>query len=110
MNQTLQQAEARAEQRRRRYVSVEVHVSTYEMAEVPLSKIKTQDLVAELRDRERIGDDKFTADGELDDGYAMFTLDTGELHAIRHLYLTGREVEASDRCKRLLADMLGTAI
>lgn len=110
MSQTLQQAEARAEQRRRRYVSVEVHVSTYEMAEVPLAKIETKDLLAELRDRERNGNEKFTGDGELEEGYAMFTLGVAELWAIRHLYLTGREVEASDRCKRLLADMLGTAI
>lgn len=109
MSQTQQQAEVRSEQRRRRYVSVEVHVSTYEMAEVPLDKIPTDDLVGELRDRQRNGD-KFTTDGELEEGYAMFTLDVAELWAIRHLYLTGREVEASDLCKRLLADMLGTAI
>ena len=103
-------AEQRAEQRRRRTVSVEVHVSAYEMAEVPLSKIPTQDLMAELRDRERNGDDKFTGGGELEEGFAMFTLDVSELWAIRHLYLTGREVEASDRSRRMLADMLGTAI
>lgn len=110
MSQTQQQAEQRAAQRRRRFVSVEVEVNTYETVDVPLSKIPTQDLMNELKSR--LGDDKekFTPDGELEEGYAMFTLEVAELWAIRHLYLTGREVEASDRAKRLMADMLGTAI
>lgn len=103
------EADIRAEQRRSRTVSVEVHVSCYEIADVPMRKIPTEDLVAELRDRERDGE-KFTSDGELEEGYAMFTLDVSELWAIRHLYLVGREAEASDKARRLLADMLGTAI
>lgn len=112
MSNTQIRAEQLAAQRRerKRYVSVEVHVSTYETVDVPLHKIDTQALVNELTSRQRNGSANYTSDGDLEEGYAMFTLDVSELWAIRHLYLTGREVEASDRSKRLLADMLGTAI
>lgn len=109
--QTQKEAEQRAAKRRasRRSVEVEVHVSTYADATVYLDKISTADLLAELKERQEAGE-KWNDQGELEDGFAVFTLDVHELKAVRHLYLTGREVEASERCRRLLADMLGTAL
>lgn len=109
--QTQKEAEQRAAKRRasRRSVTVEVAIDTYADATVYLDKIPTDDLLAELKERQD-SRDKWNEHGELEDGFAVFTLDTGELSAIRHLYLMGREVEASERCRRLLADMLGTAL
>jgi hypothetical protein len=94
--------------RAQRYVSVEAHVSTYVDVEVSLSKVSTGDLLAELADRER--QPGWNEQGDLEDGMAVYTLRTDELRAIRHLYLIGREVEASDAARRLIADMLGTVI
>jgi len=96
--------------RERRYASVEVHVSEYVTAEVPLSDIPTDKLIAELKDRQHNPTALYTANGEIADGYGIFTLNVSELWAIRHLYMLGREAEASDRCRVLLADMLGTAL
>lgn len=103
-------AEALAKRRRqRRSVTVEVHVSEYVDATVYLDKIRTDDLRAELREREQNGD-VTNGQGDFDDGYQEFTLDRTELERIRHLFLIGRAVEASDACRVLLSDMLGTAI
>ena len=97
---------------RRRSVTVEVEVDTYVDATIYLDKIPLADLRAELRDRECAdrGSVKWNADGDLEDGFAVFSLELAKLEAIRHLYLIGRESEASDRCRALLADMLGTAL
>ena len=107
---TQQDAERLAVQRRarRRTVSVEVEISEYVDVQVPMSKISTEDLIAELRERE--GNGGVPVGGDMDEGHAMFRLDVAELHGIRHLFLIGREVEAAARCQRLLADMLGTAL
>jgi hypothetical protein len=94
---------------KRRSVNVEVEVSTYADATVYLDKIPTDDLLAELKERQEAGS-KWNDQGELEDGFAVFTLEVSELQACRHLYLIGREVEASERCRRLLSDMLGTAL
>lgn len=109
--QTQNEAKQRAARRRasRRSIEVEVHVSTYTDATVYLENIPTADLLAELKDRQDAGE-KWNEQGELEDGFAVFTLNVRELEMVRHLYLTGREVEASERCRRLLADMLGTAL
>jgi len=109
--QTLKEAEQKAAKRRasRRSVEVEVNISTYADATVYLDQISTDDLLAELKERQESGT-KWNDQGELEDGYQVFTLDVHELQTIRHLYLIGREVEASERCRRLLADMLGTAL
>lgn len=111
MLQTQKEAEQRATRRRasRRSVTVEVAIDTYADAKVYLDEIPTNDLLAELKDRQENGT-KWNDQGELEDGFAVFTLDVSDLAAIRHLFLIGREVEASDRCRRLLADMLGTAL
>ncbi len=95
---------------RRRSVTVEVEINAYEDVTVYLDKIPSADLLAELHDREKNGGSKWTADGELEDGYAEFTLEVARLESIRHLYLIGREAEASDKCRALLADMLGAAL
>ena len=100
---------ARREAKRRRSVEVEVHFSSYEMVDVELSKIPTADLVDELREREQNGAVS-NDQGDFEDGYQSFTLDRSELERIRHLFLIGREVEASGACRVLLADMLGTAL
>lgn len=109
--QTLKEAETRAAKRRasRRSVTVEVDVQTYADVTVYLDKIPTDDLLAELKERQE-SRSKWNDQGELEEGYAIFTLDVNELQTARHLYLIGREVEASERCRRLLADMLGTAL
>lgn len=111
---TQQAAEALAAKRRarRRSVTVEVEVDTYVDATIYLDKIPLADLRAELRDREcgDSGSTKWNDDGDLEDGFAAFTLELAKLEAIRHLYLIGRESEASDKCRALLADMLGTAL
>jgi hypothetical protein len=109
--QTQKEAEQRAARSRasRRSVTVEVAIDTYADATVYLDKIPTDDLLAELKERQEDGT-KWNDHGELEDGFAVFTLDLRELAALRHLYLIGREVEASERCRRLLADMLGTAL
>jgi hypothetical protein len=111
MNQGLKDALTLAAHRRalRRTVTVEVEVSAYTDATVYLDKIPTDDLLAELKERQEAGT-KWNDQGELEDGYQVFTLEVHELQTIRHLYLIGREVEASERCRRLLADMLGTAV
>lgn len=105
---TQRDAEQLAKRRRRRSVTVEVEVETYATATVYLSKIPTADLIAELKDRDAA--DKWNEDGDLEYGFAVFTLDTHELERVRHLFMLGREVEAGERCRRLIADMLGTAI
>jgi hypothetical protein len=109
--QTQKEAEQRAARRRasRRSVTVEVAIDTYADATVYLDKIPTDDLLAELKERQE-GGTKWNDQGELEDGFAVFRLETQELHSIRRLYLIGRELEASERCRRLLADMLGTAL
>ena len=109
--QTQKEAEQLAARRRasKRSVEVEVHVSTYVDATVYLDQIPTSDLLSELKDRQDAGE-KWNEQGELEDGFAVFTLNVRELEMVRHLYLIGREVEASERCRRLLADMLGTAL
>lgn len=109
--QTLKEAEQKAARRKavRRSVEVEVHVSTYSDATVYLDQIPTDALLAELNERQE-ADSKWNDQGELEDRYQVFTLAVHELQTIRHLYLIGREVEASERCRRLLADMLGTAL
>ncbi len=110
---TQQAAEALAAKRRakRRSVTVEVEVDTYADATIYLDEIPLADLRAELRARECAdsGGER-NADGDLEDGFAVFTLERAKLEAIHHLYLIGRESEASDRCRALLADMLGTAL
>lgn len=111
---TQQAAEALAAKRRarRRSVTVEVEVDTYVDATIYLDEIPLADLRAELRDREcgDSGGGERNADGALEDGFAVFTLERAKLEAIHHLYLIGRESEASDKCRALLADMLGTAL
>lgn len=108
---TLKETETRATQRRalRRSVTVEVDVHTYADATVYLDSIPTDDLLAELKERQE-DISKLNDQGELEEGYAGFTLNVHDLKTARHLYLIGREAEASDRCRRLLADMLGTAL
>ena len=111
MLQTQNEAEQRAARRRasRRSVTVEVAIDTYADATVYLDKIPTDDLLAELKERQEAGTE-WNEQGELEDGFAVFTLCMGDLKAIRQLFLVGREVEASARCRRLLANMLGTAL
>lgn len=112
MTHTQQDAVILAAKRRarRRSVTVEVNIDVYEDVTVYLDKIPLADLRAELRDREKNGDSKWTGGGELEDGYAEFTLEVARLESIRHLYLVGREAEASDKCRALLADLLGAAL
>ncbi len=98
---------AASKPRRRRYVTVEAHVSEYVDVDIPLADIKTADLVAELNDRQTNGE---SIKGARDCGDAEFTLNVPELQAIRHLFLVGREVEAAERCRLLVQDCLGTAI
>ena len=111
---TQQAAKALAAKRRarRRSVTVEVEVDTYVDATIYLDKIPLADLRAELLHRECAdgGSVKWHAVGDLEGGFAACTLERATLEAIRHLYLIGRESEASDKCRALLADMLGTAL
>jgi hypothetical protein len=94
----------------RRSVEVEVRVDTYVDATIYLDRIHTDDLIAELRERQERAGDKWNENGELEDGYATFNLDLRRLEGIRHLFLLGRSVEASDACRELLVDMLGVAL
>lgn len=111
MTHTQQAAETLAAKRRarRRSVTVEVEVETYTDATIYLDKIPLADLRAELLDRE-VNGSRSNDDGDLEDGFAVFTLELAELEAIRHLYLIGREAEATDKCRALLADLLGAAL
>jgi hypothetical protein len=90
----------------RRSVTVDVDVRTTVDATVYLDDISTKDLQAELK--ERAGNPPGLE--ALGEGFSVFTLNTLELEYIRHLYMCGRDVEASDKCRRLLADMLGKAL
>ena len=95
--------------RERHTITVETHISEFVSVEVRLADIPTEKLAAEMRDRV-LNDGHISAAGELADGHALYSLDTGELQHIRHLFLIGREAEAADRCRRMIVDMLGTAL
>lgn len=95
MTHTQQDAEQLAQRRRarRRSVTVEVEIDTYADVTVYLDKIPLADLRAEL-----------------EDGYSVFKLEVARLESIRRLYMIGRDAEASDKCRVLLADLLGAAL
>lgn len=85
----------------RRSVIVDVEVST--SARVYLRDIPMADLAAELDERQGRAKAK---DASRED----FAVSRAELIDIRRLFLLGREAEATDRCRKLIAEMLGVAI
>ncbi|MFN3886117.1 MAG: hypothetical protein ACK4MG_04090 [Aquabacterium sp.] len=92
----------------RRTITLNVDVGNVDV-DVDLRDIPTEDLLEELEIR-RTGkdqDDASTADSSDDE---LFRIDRMELQAIRQLYLTGRELEASHRASTLIGELLGTAL
>ncbi len=98
---------------RSRTVTVSVDVGDVDV-EVNLRDIPTDDMVHELERRRKAGtgetDDEAEGVGAYDDGDELYRIDPEELRAIRQLYLTGRELEASHRARTLIGELLGRAI
>lgn len=90
----------------RRTICLNVDVGSVDV-DIDLADIPTEDLADELERRRTGGADDGTVDSSGDE---LFRIDRLELQAIRQLYLTGRELEASHRARTLIGELLGCAI
>ncbi|RCS59739.1 hypothetical protein [Parvibium lacunae] len=84
-----------------------VHYTTESVdVEVSLSVFTDEELASEIAYR-KAANQKAIFD---DENLTRFFIDPADLHKIRHLFLIGREVEASQLCRELINELLGTAI